>query len=720
MSILGSMRAGVSGLAAQSSALSAISDNIANVSTTGYKATNSAFKTLVTKQTVSSSYASGGVQSASRQEISAQGLLSATSSSTDLAISGNGFFVVNQAANPGVGDTWAYTRAGSFTKDDSGYLRNTSGYYAQAWSLLPWDGSNQASVVNINGINYMKAYYDASGNTVYINDNIIDSTNLRPINLSTIGGTATATRQISMGANLPASTAIGSKEKMSALIYDSLGNASNLSLTFTKESAGGWGMATSVPSGAASIALKDSATNSVYSAAGHLEFSSIPTTGSVISITDASTGQTYTFEFTNNVAGYAGANIPVNVGDGVASVGDAVNNLLAAMKDVMPSSGRFSASGNTLTIQQSVGGGALEINASQTLACVQSAVNPNETTGIATGIFTVEAITEANKNCATINFTSSAVADYAGKTIVVGGVSYKLVQGAAANDGEISIDAAITGGKVVPSKIVELIALKMDNSDVYVASGNSLEILPTSASEDIAINFSAIGGVSGVGRDMTSGWTDISANAITLSKNFTDLSGITQQGSKIPAVMFNSDGTPKNFNLDEMDVVWSNGAQNMDGVSGTPISIKMGDVGTNDGFTQLAGDFTANYIKQDGAKFGNYSGVMVDENGVVTAVFDNGETRPIAILPLATFSNADGMSSLTGNVWIATDESGQAVLKHAGTNGAGEITSYSLEDSTVDMANEFSNMVIVQRAYSASTKIITTADEMLEELTRMI
>ena len=216
MSILGSMRSGVSGLAAQSNAFSAISDNISNLSTVGYKGTDTAFKTLVTKQTSSSAYSSGGVQSVSRQEISTQGLLSSSSSSTDLAISGNGYFVVNQAPNPGSGDTWAYTRAGSFTKDTNGYLRNSGGFYVQAWGLLPWDGTPEASVVNINGINYMKAYYDTTGQVVYINDNIIDSTNLKPINLATIGGTATQTTQLSMGANLPASDSIGASQKLAA------------------------------------------------------------------------------------------------------------------------------------------------------------------------------------------------------------------------------------------------------------------------------------------------------------------------------------------------------------------------------------------------------------------------------------------------------------------------------------------------------------------------
>ena len=115
----------------------------------------------------------------------------------------------------------------------------------------------------------------------------------------------------------------------------------------------------------------------------------------------------------------------------------------------------------------------------------------------------------------------------------------------------------------------------------------------------------------------------------------------------------------------------------------------------------------------------SYSGVQIDESGVVTALFDNGETRPIAILPLATFANPNGMEALTGNAWIETDSSGQALLKRAGTNGAGEISSNALESSTVDLATEFSNMIVTQRAYSAATKIITTADEMLDELTRM-
>ena len=741
MSIFGALQSGISGLAAQSSAMGAISDNIANVNTIGYKVTNTQFSTLVTKQTSSTMYSPGGVQSRPRQEISAQGLLSSTSISTDVAITGSGYFVVNQAANPGEGDMWAYTRAGSFGLDDNGYLVNTGGFYAQGWSLLPWDGNPNASVVNVNGINYMKAYYDASGKTVYINDNIIDNRNLRPINLSTIGGTATATQQISMGANLPSSAPIfdptnaaaGGKEKISALIYDSLGNASNLSLEFTKTSSNGWSLGSTIPSGAASVVMTGNTENGndissdVYYAAGQLEFTSIPQNGSTISITDAGTGKTYTFEFVNNADGYVGANIPVEISKQVVSVDDFVKNFETALKENMPSAGRFTADGNKISIVQSTMGSALTIDASKTLACVQSAVNPRADTGLPTGIFDIPQIDNDIKNGARIDFTSTTAADYLNKSITINGQTYTF-SNTAAPDNPLQVDISdyISGVTVDPAGVVSALANALNNTATepnrFVASGMSLEILPSSSGGDITIDTQNLGtAIDGVVRNKDGGWGSIQNKNVTIGSTFKTNTTEDQQGSIVPAVRFNSDGTPKEFWVNSMEIEWANGAENMTGESGhgTPITLNMGNVGTNDGLTNLSGNFTTNYIKQDGAKFGSYSGVQVSENGVVTALFDNGETRPIAILPLATFANPEGMESLTGNAWIETDASGQALLKMAGTNGAGEITSGALETSKTDLATEFSNMIVTQRAYSAATKIITTADEMLDELTRM-
>ena len=751
MSIFGAMQSGISALASQSSSMGAISDNIANVNTVGYKSNSVAFSTLVTKQSSSSLYSPGGVQSKPKQSISAQGLLSATSNSTDVAISGSGYFVVNQSANPGEGDLWAYTRAGSFSVDENGYLKNTGGYYAQAWSLLPWDGNPNATVVDVNGIKYMKAYYDASGNTVYINDNIIDGTNLRPVNLANIGGTATPTHQISLGANLPSddpiydptNAAAGGKRKVSALIYDSLGNASNMSLEYTKTSSNGWSMGASVPSGASSVTLyggretTGDTSQDVYYAAGQLEFTKIPENGSSIAITDAGTGTTYNFIFTNGTATIppdAGntKNIAVDISAGIITTSDFTKAFETAIKNNMPSANRFTADGSTIQIVQSVAGAELTIDASKTLACVQSASNPAQDTGIPTGVFTIQAIDNDIKNTARIDFNSDKAADYLNKTIVLDGKTYHFVNTDTADDpgaGDyyVNIADAISADDVDVAKMMSIFGAKLNTTATepsrFVVSGSSLEILPSSTGGDITIDTTGLGtAISGVVRDsVTNSWKSIQNTTATLANQFTVNGTEVEQGAVVPAVRFNADGTPKYFYVDEMAIEWANGAQNMDGDpdNGTRITLDMGNVGTNDGLTNLSGDFLTNYINQDGAKFGSYTGVSISEDGIVTALFDNGETRPIAILPLATFANADGMEALTGNTWIETDVSGQAMLRQAGTNGAGEITAYSVESSNVDLATEFSNMIVTQRAYSAATKIITTADEMLDELTRM-
>ena len=121
----------------------------------------------------------------------------------------------------------------------------------------------------------------------------------------------------------------------------------------------------------------------------------------------------------------------------------------------------------------------------------------------------------------------------------------------------------------------------------------------------------------------------------------------------------------------------------------------------------------------NGALFGSLSSVNINEQGVVVANFDNGITKNLYKLPLATFTNANGLQAKTGNAFISTDDSGDFNLQEASVGGAGLVASSSLEASTVDLAEEFTNMIITQRAFSASARIITTADEMLEELIRL-
>lgn len=121
-------------------------------------------------------------------------------------------------------------------------------------------------------------------------------------------------------------------------------------------------------------------------------------------------------------------------------------------------------------------------------------------------------------------------------------------------------------------------------------------------------------------------------------------------------------------------------------------------------------------VNSDGASVGNVVGVEVDENGVVSAIFDNSEIRQVAKIALATFPNPDGLTPVSGNAYRPTIQSGEFVLKEPTVAGAGQIAASTLEASTVDLSAEFTGLISTQKAYSASSKIITTADQMLEEL----
>jgi flagellar hook protein FlgE len=178
-------------------------------------------------------------------------------------------------------------------------------------------------------------------------------------------------------------------------------------------------------------------------------------------------------------------------------------------------------------------------------------------------------------------------------------------------------------------------------------------------------------------------------------------------------VTFDGSGIPQNFNVASLTLDLNNGAADLD------ISLNFGTVDQADGLTQYESAYNPSFIDTDGAAFGQFSGVTISESGLVTALFENGDIRPIFQVPVATFPNPNGLGINTGNVYNQTDFSGLFFLRTAGTGGAGSVQSSVLESSTVDIAKEFTNMITTQRAYSASAKIISTADEMLDELVRI-
>ena len=479
MSINSALLAGVSGLTANSAALAAISQNIANVNTVGYKRTAGEFSTVINSQSQGAGYSAGGVLATARHFTSQAGQLQRTTSNTDLGIAGQGFFVVTERPeNLQVTDSRLFTRAGAFSVDNLGYLKNTAGLYLQGWPV------------------------DAEGN---IATDPSDLNRLRTINVGSVGGTAEATTRIQLNAN------IKSSQLVSAEATD----------------------AAAVPVGANAY---DPATNSM-------------------AMWDAETG--------------AGVKPDFEL---------------------------------TIPVSDSKGG-------QRTVA---------------------------------ISFLKSTVPNQ----------WYAEIRAIPASD-------VITGAGLANGQIRSgLVAFTQDgrlDADAMAALG---------------------------------------ANAL-----FSDVANATlsfgSSSSAAPAAG---------------EVNWATGL----GIDSQDLSFDL--TAATGGLTQYDSGSVVQAILTNGTAFGNLSEVKIDDSGFVTAIFDNGVTRQIAQIALATFPSPDSLSQTSGNAYRVSQGSGTYNLKAAGTGGAGLIGASQLEASTVDLSAEFTGLITTQRAYSASSKIITTADEMLAEL----
>jgi flagellar hook protein FlgE len=212
------MRTGVSGMNAQANRLSTVADNIANADTTGYKRSSTEFSTLI-MPTTGGAYNSGGVTTSVRSSISSQGVLQYTTSVSDLAVDGDGFFVVQDA-----GGTPYLTRSGAFVPDADGNLVNASGFQLMAYSF-----DNGIPSATLNGFQ-----------------------GLVPVTISDQGMSAAPSTQGSFSANLPAGATPVSPlpsgnaanaqytAKSSMVAYDNLGNKVLLDVYFTNTGAGTW------------------------------------------------------------------------------------------------------------------------------------------------------------------------------------------------------------------------------------------------------------------------------------------------------------------------------------------------------------------------------------------------------------------------------------------------------------------------------------------------
>lgn len=150
------------------------------------------------------------------------------------------------------------------------------------------------------------------------------------------------------------------------------------------------------------------------------------------------------------------------------------------------------------------------------------------------------------------------------------------------------------------------------------------------------------------------------------------------------------------------------------------VSLSLGEFSKATGLTQYAGtEFSLRNLEQNGVPLGAFSSLTTRTNGDVAVSYDNGQSRVIARVPLVSFNNPDKLQRQDGQAFLRSPEAGDAKVTDAASNGVGKLVIGSIEKSNVDIASEFTKLIVAQRAYSANTKVVTTSDEMLQDTINM-
>ena len=137
------------------------------------------------------------------------------------------------------------------------------------------------------------------------------------------------------------------------------------------------------------------------------------------------------------------------------------------------------------------------------------------------------------------------------------------------------------------------------------------------------------------------------------------------------------------------------------------------------GATQYGSAFGVTDLQQDGYSAGQLIGAQIDANGVISARYSNGETRPAGQLELATFRNPQGLQPMGGNAWVQTAASGGAIVGTPGSGNLGVLQAGALEESNVDLTAELVNMIVAQRSYQANAQTIKTQDQILQAIVNL-
>ncbi len=196
--------------------------------------------------------------------------------------------------------------------------------------------------------------------------------------------------------------------------------------------------------------------------------------------------------------------------------------------------------------------------------------------------------------------------------------------------------------------------------------------------------------------------------------------------SPIGSVTFNSSGTIQSVTQSGLTNSTTGTAAtfsftpSFSGASGTPITLNVGTVGQSGGVTSYAGSYALNNISQNGVPPGAFTSVSDNASGQIIANYSNGQSVTIAQVPLVTFHDPNALQAQNGQTYAATSSAGPAMIDSPNNNGAGSLVTGSVENSNVDIASEFTKLIVAQQAYGANAKTVTTVQQMMQTALNMV
>lgn len=176
-------------------------------------------------------------------------------------------------------------------------------------------------------------------------------------------------------------------------------------------------------------------------------------------------------------------------------------------------------------------------------------------------------------------------------------------------------------------------------------------------------------------------------------------------------VTFDSEGALSTFTPPSISYTANNGS-----APNQTIKLDLGTSASYDGMTSFDSDSTTSGISQDGYTGGDLVGIRIDQSGTLVGSFSNGRSFGLAQISMAKFANNEGLATDGSNLYSQSANSGDPIIGTADTGGRGFIQSSSLEASNVDLSKSLTNLIIIQRGYQANGKTITTSDTLLETL----